>query len=97
MAWTPFYYFLVSACKLFIGFVGLLAESLLWSYIIELCSALRSVHSAGLAVRALDPSKVLITSRGRLRLCGGGIFDVLTYDTHATNTVALVPHYQVFS
>jgi len=73
---------------------GLLAESLLWSYIIELCSALRSVHSAGLAVRALDPSKVLITSRGRLRLCGGGIFDVLTYDTHATNAVALVPHYQ---
>jgi len=73
---------------------GLLAESLLWSYIIELCSALRSVHSAGLAVRALDPSKVLITSRGRLRLCGGGIFDVLTYDTHATNAVGLVPHYQ---
>ena len=46
-------------------------------------------------MRALDPSKVLITSRGRLRLCGGGIFDVLSYDTNATNPMALVPHYQV--
>ena len=75
--------------------LGLLPESLLWSYIIELCSALRAVHSAGLAVRALDPSKVLVTSRGRLRLCGGGICDVLTYDTNASNPTALVQHYQV--
>lgn len=73
---------------------GVLPESLLWSYIIELCSALRSVHSAGLAVRALDPSKVLVTSRGRLRLCGGGIFDVLTYDSSSSHTTALLPHYQ---
>ncbi|KAK4013870.1 hypothetical protein OUZ56_026422 [Daphnia magna] len=73
---------------------GVLPESLLWSYIIELCSALRSVHSAGLAVRALDPSKVLVTSRGRLRLCGGGIFDVLTYDSSSSNVSALIPHYQ---
>lgn len=56
---------------------------------------MRSVHSAGLAVRALDPSKVLVTSRGRLRLCGGGIFDVLTYDSSSSNVSALVPHYQV--
>ena len=76
-------------------FLGVLPESLLWSYIIELCSALRSVHSAGLAVRALDPSKVLVTSRGRLRLCGGGIFDVLTYDSSSSHTTALLPHYQV--
>ena len=60
-----------------------------------MCSALRSVHSAGLAVRALDPSKVLVTSRGRLRLCGGGIFDVLTYDTSSANMAAAIPHYQV--
>ncbi|XP_057368504.1 PAN2-PAN3 deadenylation complex subunit pan3-like isoform X1 [Daphnia carinata] len=73
---------------------GVLPESLLWSYIIELCSALRCVHSAGLAVRALDASKVLVTSRGRLRLCGGGIFDVLTYDSSASNASALIPHYQ---
>ena len=74
---------------------GMLAESLLWSYIIELCSALRCVHSAGLAVRAMDPSKVLVTSRGRLRLCGGGIFDVLTYDTINSTYTTMVPHYQV--
>lgn len=73
----------------------MLAESMLWSYIIELCSALRSVHSAGLAVRAMDPSKVLLTSRGRLRLCGGGIFDVLTYDTTNSTYSAMVSHYQV--
>ena len=73
----------------------MIAESLLWSYIIELCSALRCVHSAGLAVRAMDPSKVLVTSRGRLRLCGGGIFDVLTYDTINSTYTAMVPHYQV--
>lgn len=90
-----FLFYLLLYFKKFAIVLGVLPESLLWSYIIELCSALRSVHSAGLAVRALDPSKVLVTSRGRLRLCGGGIFDVLTYDSSSSNVSALIPHYQV--
>lgn len=40
----------------------LLPESLIWHYIIQISSALRSIHSQGLSCRAIDPSKIVITS-----------------------------------
>ncbi|KAI1301494.1 PAN2-PAN3 deadenylation complex subunit pan3 [Halotydeus destructor] len=40
----------------------LLPESLIWTYIIQLSSALRTIHSAGLACRAFDPTKIILTS-----------------------------------
>ncbi|KAG7273927.1 hypothetical protein CRUP_011063 [Coryphaenoides rupestris] len=73
---------------------GLLPESLIWAYIVQLSSALRTVHTAGLACRVMDPSKVLITGKTRLRVNCVGVFDVLTFDNSQTNHLALMPQYQ---
>jgi len=59
---------------------GFLNESLIWSYIVQLTSALRSIHSAGLACRVIDLSKILVTDKSRLRINGAGIFDILSFD-----------------
>ncbi|CAB1341004.1 unnamed protein product [Coregonus sp. 'balchen'] len=73
---------------------GLLPESLIWAYIVQLSSALRTIHTAGLACRVMDPSKILITGKTRLRVNCVGVFDVLTFDNSQTNHVALMPQYQ---
>jgi len=44
---------------------GLLPESLIWAYVVQLSSALRAVHAAGLASRTMDPSKIIIYSKSR--------------------------------
>lgn len=43
----------------------LMPERLIWSYIIQLSSALRAVHAAGLACRVIDPSKILLIGNSR--------------------------------
>ncbi|MGH0172665.1 UNVERIFIED_CONTAM: hypothetical protein FKN15_063484 [Acipenser sinensis] len=73
---------------------GLLPESLIWAYIVQLSSALRSIHTAGLACRVMDPTKILITGKTRLRVNCVGIFDVLTFDNSQTNPLALMAQYQ---
>jgi PAB-dependent poly(A)-specific ribonuclease subunit 3 len=73
---------------------GLLAESLIWTYVIQLTSALRHIHSSALACRTLDPTKILVTSKSRLLLNCGGIFDVITFDPTATNNSSTMSHYQ---
>ncbi|XP_069825971.1 PAN2-PAN3 deadenylation complex subunit PAN3 isoform X3 [Dendropsophus ebraccatus] len=73
---------------------GLLPESLIWAYIVQLSSALRTIHTAGLACRVMDPTKILITGKTRLHVNCVGIFDVLTYDGSQSNPVALMPQYQ---
>ncbi|KAL5011536.1 hypothetical protein ScPMuIL_010087 [Solemya velum] len=73
---------------------GLLPESLIWAYVVQLSSALRAIHAAGLACRALDPTKIIIYSKSRLRLNCVGIFDVLTFDQNQPNPLALLQHYQ---
>lgn len=40
-------------------------ERTLWSYIIQLASAIQEVHDAGLAVRVMDPTKILVTGKNR--------------------------------
>ncbi len=55
-------------------------EEILWSYICQLVSALRAIHAQGLACRCIYPSKVLVTSRNRLRINGVGISDVIHFD-----------------
>lgn len=40
----------------------LIPESLIWNYVIQLSSALRVMHTQGLACRSLDPSKILMTN-----------------------------------
>lgn len=73
---------------------SMLPESVIWSYIIQLTAALRVIHAAGLAYRCLDPTKVLLTSRTRLRLSCAAIPDVVTYDGSSSNPLSLIPHYQ---
>ncbi|KAI9022868.1 hypothetical protein CLU79DRAFT_751087 [Phycomyces nitens] len=55
-------------------------ESTLWSYITQIASALKSIHSLGLAARVLDPTKILVTGRNRIRLSCVSIADVLQFD-----------------
>ncbi|KAF2764489.1 hypothetical protein EJ03DRAFT_26451 [Teratosphaeria nubilosa] len=55
-------------------------ENDLWTYIVQLASALQSIHEAGLAARTVTASKVLVTSKGRLRLGGCGVLDILRHD-----------------
>lgn len=68
-------------------------ERLIWSYIIQLSSALRTVHAAGLACRVIDPSKILLIGNSRLRINGCGIFDVLSFDA-SNSPNAMIPHFQ---
>lgn len=55
-------------------------EDILWSYICQLVSALRTIHSQGLACRCIYPSKILVTGKNRLRINGIGVSDVIHYD-----------------
>lgn len=77
------------------GGSGMLPEGVIWNYIIQLTSALRVIHAAGLACRTLDPTKILLTGRSRLRLSSLAISDVLTFDTTSPNPLQLIPHFQV--
>ncbi|XP_061165359.1 PAN2-PAN3 deadenylation complex subunit pan3-like isoform X1 [Saccostrea echinata] len=72
---------------------GLLPESMIWAYVVQLSSALRAIHAAGLAFRTMDPSKILIYSKSRIRLNCVGILDVLTFDSQGNPLVA-IQHYQ---
>nr|CAB3264644.1 PAB-dependent poly(A)-specific ribonuclease subunit PAN3-like [Phallusia mammillata] len=73
---------------------GLLPESLIWTYVVQLTSALRCIHAAGLACRVMDPTKILITDKSRIRINGVGIFDVLGYDSSHSNPRAHMQQYQ---
>ncbi|KAM9039673.1 PAN2-PAN3 deadenylation complex subunit PAN3 isoform 3-T3 [Sarcophilus harrisii] len=73
---------------------GLLPESLIWAYVVQLSSALRTIHTAGLACRVMDPTKILITGKTRLRVNCAGIFDVLTFDNSQNNPLALMAQFQ---
>jgi len=55
-------------------------EKILWGYIVQIASAIKSVHAANLAVRCLDPSKVILTDKSRIRLNACAILDVVQYE-----------------
>lgn len=74
---------------------SLLPEGAIWNFIIQVTAALRVIHAAGLACRALDPTKIILTARSRLRLSCSGVMDVLTFDANVSNPQAHIPHYQV--
>lgn len=59
-----------------------ISERLLWSYIVQLTSILRYLHSRGLACRSLHPNHVLLTDAGnsRIRLSSCGILDALEFE-----------------
>ncbi|KAL5525231.1 hypothetical protein ACEPAF_9100 [Sanghuangporus sanghuang] len=58
-----------------------ISEATLWSYIFQVASAMKAVHDAGLAVRMVDASKILLTGNNRVRISSCAIFDILLYDT----------------
>jgi hypothetical protein len=57
-----------------------LGPDVIWSYICQLASAISTVHQQKMAVRILEPSKILITGQNRIRINCCGIFDILTFD-----------------
>lgn len=52
----------------------------LWSYTVQLTSAIASAHAKGLPVRSISLQKAIITSKNRVRLSDCGVFDILNYD-----------------
>ncbi|XP_014671544.1 PREDICTED: PAB-dependent poly(A)-specific ribonuclease subunit PAN3-like [Priapulus caudatus] len=73
---------------------GLLPENVIWGYVVQLSSALRTIHAAGLACRVMDPTKILVTGKNRLRVNCVGIFDVLSLDATQPNPIAMMPQNQ---
>lgn len=58
-------------------------ERVIWSYVIQIANAIKAVHTAGLAIRSLDATKILITGKNRIRINGVGVLDVLAFDNTA--------------
>lgn len=63
---------------------GFLREGILWNYTTQLISALKSIHKANLAARTIDPTRVLLSGQGRIRLNCVGIFDLLNFDNNSS-------------
>lgn len=58
-----------------------ITEDLLWTYIIQITNALLAIHENGLAARSsLNLSKIIVTSKNRIKLAGCGISDILHYE-----------------
>lgn len=57
-------------------------EQVIWNYIVQIASAIKSVHAAGLAVRCIDPSKAIVTEKGRIRLNACAVLDVVQFETN---------------
>lgn len=55
-------------------------ESELWAYIVQIGSAIKAIHDGGLAAQTVMPSKILMTSKNRVRLNGCGILDIVQYE-----------------
>eukprot|EP00511_Aplanochytrium_stocchinoi_P003632 CAMPEP_0204836482 /NCGR_PEP_ID=MMETSP1346-20131115/25263_1 /ASSEMBLY_ACC=CAM_ASM_000771 /TAXON_ID=215587 /ORGANISM="Aplanochytrium stocchinoi, Strain GSBS06" /LENGTH=542 /DNA_ID=CAMNT_0051971229 /DNA_START=75 /DNA_END=1703 /DNA_ORIENTATION=- len=60
---------------------NLLPESSVWAMIIQLLTAIRAIHSQGIACRGLTPSRVIITGRQRVRIAGCGLSHILENDS----------------
>lgn len=57
-------------------------ENVIWSYVVQIANALRAIHSNNLAARCLDPSKIILTDKNRIRLTACAILDVVQYQAH---------------
>lgn len=58
-----------------------IAEAILWSYITQIATALKAIHSINLAARCLDATKIIITEKNRIRLNACSILDVVQFET----------------
>ncbi|KAI7904141.1 uncharacterized protein BX663DRAFT_504092 [Cokeromyces recurvatus] len=64
-------------------------ETTLWSFIIQIASALKAIHHNGLSARSLGPNRIIMTSKNRLRINHASIMDVLQYDTLNEQKIAI--------
>jgi PAB-dependent poly(A)-specific ribonuclease subunit 3 len=55
-------------------------EQTLWGYLVQIASALKAIHGLGLAARLITPSKVLLTSKNRIRLNACAVMDVVQHE-----------------
>lgn len=69
-------------------FSAALPEATLWSYMIQIASAVKVVHEAGLAVRMVDATKIIVTGKNKIRIGSCGIADVLMYDPRQDTAIA---------
>ncbi|GAD98252.1 PAB-dependent poly(A)-specific ribonuclease subunit PAN3 [Paecilomyces variotii No. 5] len=65
-------------------------EQVLWGYMTQIANALKAIHSNGLAARIIEPSKILLTGKNRIRLNACAIMDVVQHDTQ--RSVAELQH-----
>ncbi|KAI4519155.1 hypothetical protein K525DRAFT_287524 [Schizophyllum commune Loenen D] len=65
----------------------LIPERTIWSYIVQIASAVKKVHDLGQAVRMIDISKILVTSQNRVRIGSCGIIDILMHETPQDMTI----------
>jgi PAB-dependent poly(A)-specific ribonuclease subunit 3 len=65
-----------------------ITEPALWNYVVQIASALKAIHNSGLAARVLDPSKILVTGKNRVRLNGCGVLDIVQFDANSHTSVA---------
>lgn len=52
----------------------------------QIANALKAIHSNGLAARVIDPSKILLTAKNRIRLNACAIMDVVQFDRQRSVT-----------
>ena len=69
-------------------------ESFVWGYVIQLSSALRTIHSNGMAATTIDPSKILVSGRSKLLVNCCGVMDVLTFEQTAMNPGSALHNFQ---
>lgn len=58
---------------------AIVPEQDIWGYIVQIASAIKSIHEANLAVRCMDPSKILVTNKHRIRLNACSVLDVVQH------------------
>ncbi|KAJ5131206.1 Zinc finger CCCH-type [Penicillium bovifimosum] len=61
-----------------------ISEQLLWGYMTQIANGLKAIHANGLAARVLEPSKILVTAKSRIRINACAILDVVQFDTQKT-------------
>lgn len=54
----------------------------MWSFIVQIANALKAIHSANLAARIIDRTKIIVTDENRIRLNGCAVQDLLDSNIH---------------
>lgn len=69
---------------------AVIEERILWSYLVQIATAVRAIHAAGRACRMLDLSSVLLIDRNthRIKVNGCGLKDVLNFASVGKKSLA---------